>query len=138
MTQLALENNKKKPAFAALFSVLILIIISGFVITGILVSSASGVQNNAVYRDGIEARALADSCANVAIDNLKDDNTYPGNESITIASKQCQVLAIAGSGNNNRVVRGQATVNGVTKKIEVSISELVPNTIINYWEERDY
>lgn len=138
MTQLVSENNNQKSAFAALFSVLILMIISGFVITSILVSSATGIQNNSVYRDGIEARALADSCANVAIDNLKDDNTYPGSESITIASKQCQILVISGSGNNNRVVRGQATVNGVTKKIEVNISELVPNTIINYWEERDY
>lgn len=136
MTQLVLETKKK--GFATLLSVLILMIISGFVITGMLVSSASGVQNNAVYRDGIEAMALADSCANVAVDNLKLDDTYTGSEIINIGLQQCEILAISGSGNNNRIVRTKAEVNGVVRKYEINISELVPNTIINYWEERDF
>jgi hypothetical protein len=129
------NKSRKLRGFATLFSVVILMLLSTFVVTGILLSSNMSLQSNAVYRDAIVARDLADSCANVAVNKLKLDNTYTGNETITLGTKQCQILAITGSGNTNRVVRTSAVTGSVTRKIEVSIAVLTPNLTVNYWQD---
>lgn len=126
--------NKQINAFATLFSVIIMMLISSVVVAGILMSSNVGIQDNSLYRSAVEARALADSCANVAVNKLKLDNTYTGNETITIGTAQCQVLTITGTGNSNRVLRTSATVKTVTRKIEVSITTIDP-TVISYWRD---
>lgn len=135
MIRLLSENNKGKPGFATLFSVIILILISTFIISGMLLTNNMTIKENALYRDSAEARILANSCADVAVNKLKLDNTYTGSETITVGAKQCQILAITGSGNSNRVVRTSAVVNTVTRKVEVSITTIRPTTFISYWND---
>jgi hypothetical protein len=131
-----MQKRATKKGFATLFSVIILMLLSLMVVSGVLISGVDGMQINSNYRNGILARALAESCGNVALNKLKIDNTYSGTETVTLGTGSCQILAITGSGNTSRVIQATGTVGTSVRKIEISVATLNPNTVLNYWNDK--
>lgn len=128
-------ENKQKNAYVTLTSVIILGAVAGIIATTALYLSADSARNNATTYSNVSATAMANSCADVAVNKLKDDVTYTGNETITIAGEDCTIVTVLGTGNTNRTVRAEATINDATSRVEVFVNEINPNTDIEYWEE---
>lgn len=84
------------------------------------------------------SRYNADSCAEVAINRLKENLAYTGgNDTLTLDKGTCTVVNITGGGNNNRMIYITGTYNSAVRKLIVTISSVNPSTIISSWTEVD-
>ncbi|MCK5027692.1 MAG: hypothetical protein KAS07_04700, partial [Candidatus Pacebacteria bacterium] len=81
-----------------------------------------------------QAHTLAISCVYEALLSLERDLEYAGNEDIIIEGKTCHIYTIEGVGNENRIVKTDASVNGFVKKIRVEVSRIGPTMQITSWE----
>jgi hypothetical protein len=91
---------------------------------------------NRIANDAIIAGRTAYSCTEIALNKLKNDLSYAGEESITLDGVTCNILAISGTGNTNRVIKVSATTSiGVVKKIQITVQTVNPSYIFSSWQE---
>ena len=76
--------------------------------------------------------SLAEGCAEKALLKYAEDNSYAGNEPITVGARQCNILSIETSGNN-RIIKTKAIVESTTSNIKV-VFNAADMTIVS-WEE---
>jgi len=131
------KNTKSTflPGFASLLTVTILSIV---VVSTIFMGSLISIDNNRFNRvanDAIIANRLAYSCAEIALNKLKNDVNYVGNEAIDLDGITCNILTISGTGNSARVIKVSATTNNVVKKIQIAIQTVNPSYIFTSWQE---
>ena len=117
---------------------LIAVLIAGAVmLVAGLSASRSGIasaQGSTRGESSARARLLADACAEEALLRLRGNIGYTGNENVSVnLSDSCTIGSISGSGNNNRLVRTQASVLGYVSKIEVSVATVTPALFIASW-----
>jgi hypothetical protein len=125
----------RKRGFVTLVSVIILGTMGVVIVTGNISVVTDNIVGVSTFEQSKQARALADSCAEIAIDKLKVNNTYAGNENITLPFGSCSVGTISGTGNTNRTFETSSTFKSVTKKLNISISIINPVTQITTWDE---
>lgn len=129
-----LQQSSKK-AYITLLSVVVLTAIASVMITGTLLITTENFQANQKTRLSLEAKALAETCVEIALDTLKGNVNYTGNVTQTFSFGTCEILTISGTGNTNRTITTQSTISGVTKRMQVVIQTINPNTIITSWQE---
>ena len=134
LPQLTSEQNSS--GFIALISVSIIGALLLVLAVGVSLRSISEGQMSLSEQFSGEASALAMACCEYGLIQLKNDLDYPGQETITIAQgKDCDILDIEGAGNENRVLKAQASSNGYFKKIRVEIAVINPLTEVISWQE---
>lgn len=131
------QHLNKKKGFSTTTIVIILSFVSVLIVSSSLLASTDTFLSSNQILSGVESKALANSCAEVALNALKLDNTYAGNQNINLGNGTCNILSISGSGNTNRIFGVRATVRNVTRELEVSVQTINPTTILNYWRELD-
>jgi hypothetical protein len=127
-------KNQTKNGYIALISV---IIIGAILLMVVLSTSYIGVtegMNSLLASNSAEARSLASACAEDALMNLKNDQNYSGNQTITLDNGQCQILAIIVNGGA-RTIETTGIVNHITKKLKITASQIAPSIIISSWQE---
>lgn len=128
-------DKKVKRGFTTITSVIILMVASVLIITSTIVISGDSFKSSYTSLSAIEAKGLAHSCAEIAINKLKLDNAYSGSESLSLNGESCNIAAITGTGNTNREINTYSTVRNVTRKVNVKIDTVNPTTIITSWDE---
>jgi len=113
-------------------------VIAVSVFSSILLTNIDGLKGVEAMRNGIVAKNLATSCAEIAINKLKIADTYSGNETINFTEGSCYIQTISGSGNTNRLLRVTGTSENAIKKIEINVLVINPTTNISYWIEKDF
>lgn len=132
------QRQLNKKGFVTLFSLIILMVIAVSVFTSVLLTNMDSLKSVEALREGLKAKTNSYSCMEIALDKLKNDNTYTGNETIILGDGECEILSISGSGNNNWVVRSIGKSKDYFKKLEVSIIEINPVMQIEYFRENDF
>ena len=130
-------NQTKAEGFVSIATVLILmLVVATITVTVITVQ----IDNNRMYRvlsDESRARANADSCVEIALNKLKENSTYTGNETLNTDHGTCQIVGVAGTGNTNRVISVQGMYNNVTRKVKVTVATVNPLMSLTSWVETD-
>lgn len=130
-----IDNRKSKHAYVTLLSVIILGAISILVLTTTLAIDTESIFATDVMDQGKQARFFADSCAERAIDLLKQNNLYGGTESYFFTNGSCTVSAVSGSGNTNRTFTTTGVYKNATRKVTVTVTTVNPTTDIGSWQE---
>lgn len=126
----------KAKGYIAFITVLVISAITVVIATTLLIISTDNATAVAEITNSIQARALADTCVEVAINKLKLNTAYTGNETVTVGTTgSCQILTITGSGNSNRVIQATSTLNNTTRKVVVTLTTVNPTTMISSWQE---
>ncbi|MEO6729460.1 MAG: hypothetical protein ABIM99_06080 [Candidatus Dojkabacteria bacterium] len=131
---MAVKKNNKK-AYVTLISVIILGAISILVLTTTIAIDTESIFATDVMDQGKQAKAFADTCAERAIDSLKQNNTYTGTETVNFTSGSCTLGAVSGSGNSNRVFLSTGIFKNATRKVSVTVTTVNPTTVIGSWQE---
>ena len=87
-------QNKNNRGFVALMSVLIISAVGVIITLSLLTIGTSYMRSSFALGEGYKARALAEACANVALENIRLDSEYQGNETINFEDDSCGVLLI--------------------------------------------
>ncbi len=78
------------------------------------------------------SKGLAEACVETALLKLKQNNSYSGNENISIAGKQCSILAIE-SVANQKIIKTTAAVQNFITNLKAVV--VLPDIFIVSWEE---
>jgi hypothetical protein len=131
-----MQHLNKKKGFASLIGVIFMsIVILAVIILGAILSIDVS-RSNKNTNDAIFVLGVLNSCAENALDKLKTDINYAGNESFVIDGITCNILAISGTGNTNRILKISAvSPTALVKKVQIDINTVNPYYIMNYWQE---
>ena len=116
-------KNKSQNGFIALTSV---IIVSAFVVVlfiGMFFSSTEQIERVDDREFSTRALGLANSCAEEALNKLKNDLGYNGNEVINVGTYTCDIMEFD-STDMTKVIKTKGEVNGYVKRVQIEVSVL--------------
>lgn len=122
--------------YVLLFSVIVVGAIAALVASSFLIMGLDYGYTSSLYVAEKQARVLADTCAEIALEKLKESVTYAGNETITFpAGEYCIISPVGGSGTSNRTVQAQGFDNNLVRKVKVEVSSTSPQMTVSSWQE---
>lgn len=130
-----LQLSVKKHGFVTLTSVLILGVVALAVTTTILTVSTDLIINSETIVQSDQSKALADTCAELALNELKKDTGYTGNQTLNLGEGSCEILTVQGSGNTTRTIQAEGNIEGVIRRVVVEVDQVNPDTQISSWQE---
>lgn len=80
-----------------------------------------------------QARALADACAEEALQRIRDFVPFSGNGTLTLGSGSCNYTVTRLSGQN-RTVSAAGFVGAMVRRVSVSVTQINP-TVTAFWQE---
>lgn len=92
-------------------------------------------RSGRVYAQSSQAFQNAETCAERALRSLRTSLGYVGSETVTLTSGTCEIKAIDGSGNFSRSICVKGLAGNVTRRLQISVSELLPVAHIGSWQE---
>lgn len=119
--------------YITLLAILFLVAIGGVVAGSLILLGLGSSRTSLALDQSNQAKALASACAEEALLKLKQDLSYNGNETITLASGTCQILDVKGAGPN-RIIKTTGTVGTIIRKIEVRV-KISPSFALSSWLE---
>lgn len=132
------DNTYHGKGFVTLLGVLIVGAIGTAITLSLLLLGNGASQTSNAFERSQKAKALANACAEHALNELRLSLSYTGNETYTFSGLSCQILPVQGSGNTNRAVQTSATVDDMTQKVQVDIAQIQPTISLTSWQEKDF
>lgn len=117
---------------------LISVIIVGAVMTGIVISvifwGTDQTQNALLDIRSSQARSLANTCSETALQLIRNDINYSGSGGLALSTGTCSYTVING-GSSNRTINASGTSNNVVRKNKIIIDQINPLINIVSWQE---
>ena len=125
----------ERRGFVALMAVVVVGAVGLAIAISITLLGAGFTKTGIALQQSQQAKSLANACAEYGLEKLRESTGYAGDETLTIGSSTCYVLAVLGSGNTNRTVESSSTVGTVTRKVKVQVSQIMPQIQVTSWQE---
>ena len=94
--------------------------------------------NSRILEQSGEAFEFAMTCAEHGLLGLFEDNTYQGNEDLSVGEDTCSILVIGGAGNDDRSLCTEGTSGNATRRLEIIIERILPSIEIFAWQEVEF
>lgn len=127
--------SRVRDGYVFLVTVLIIGVIATVTATSLMLLGWAAEQNGQLVAQSSQAFENAQTCVEQALRNLRYDPAYVGSGTITLTYGSCKLRAIAGQGNDERVICSEGINGQNTRRLEVTISRLYPSVIVRSWRE---
>ena len=121
--------------FMLLITIIIIGAIASAILSSLLLLGISSSQISLTVQESSRGLAAAQGCAEYALHKLRVSPSYAGNEVRTMGSDTCEVLTVGGIGNNNRAVCTEGRAGEAIRRLEIAISQILPQTKVYSWQE---
>lgn len=123
-----------KKGFVALISVIIVGSIILSIAVFMIMINLNASQNSLVIKKSDQARALAGTCSELALQQIIDDNNFSGLVELSLLEGSCSydVIVLAGE---NRTVNSSGQVGRIIRKEKIIIDQINPSINIVSWQE---
>ncbi len=118
-----------------LISILVIGAICIGILTSLLMLGINASQVSISVQESNQALALSQGCAEYALLKLRTTPTYEGEETLSFGSGTCDILAVGGVGNNNRLLCAEGIAGDAVRRIEIVVNQILPKTTIYSWQE---
>lgn len=125
---------KKESGYITLLSTLFLIAIGGVVAGSIILLGLGFSKTSFALYQSNEAKALANACAEEALQKIQESTPFSGSATITLGDGTCTYTVTKLTGSN-RTITTSGTVGTIIRKVSISIDQLSPNINITSWQE---
>ena len=115
-----------------LLSVLILAVVGVTISTTLLMLSIAGSQTTGTLEESQKARALANACAEKALQQLVSSSAYLGSGSLTVGSNTCN-YSVATNDTSSDKILASSTVGQTTRKFLAKIT--IPGLVMMTWQD---
>lgn len=129
------KKQKMQQGYVALITILLVSAVALVLVVDTTLFGVSETKTSLLQEQSTQAYYLAESCAEYALLNLQNDLEYSGEETLNIGDYSCEILAVEGQGNQDRVIKTQGLVNNQTRKLRIDIESIAPGMEITSWEE---
>jgi hypothetical protein len=128
-------SNRSVFSQKGMAAILVVVVVSAAALLISYNSSILGLDeldSGYTFQKGEEAFSASDGCIEEALQRLKLDPNYTG-ENLNLSGRTC-IITVSGNGNT-RTISSTGTVNKFNRKIEVTIT-LIANVItVDGWKE---
>lgn len=126
---------QKRKGFAVITSVILICAIALISAVSLVSQYFLEARETTIRASAVQARASAYSCASIGVLRLKRNNSYTGNENISVDKVICSISAVTSiNSGNGRTLYAQAVVDGETSRVKVDIQDL-GQFYLNSWTE---
>ena len=127
--------RSQRPGYVFLVTVLVTGMIASTSALSLLLLAWAAEQNGYLFWESAQAFEYAQTCAERSIRTVRSDLSYAGKETFAFERGSCTVHALDGTGNENRILCVEGTVGQAVRRIEISIAQVRPTTLISAWDE---
>ena len=128
------KNEQSQKGFVVLLSVLILTVVGMALLSSLLVFGIINIQSSLSLEQSGQARALANACAEEALQQINDSVSFSGSGNLSLSTGTCNYTVIHLSGSN-REIESVGTVDSVVRKVLVTLDQINPNIQMTSWQE---
>ena len=129
-------SNQRKSASTDGYIALISSIIISILVLGITlaISSAGYFSRNDILKNEFKERsfALAEACVDTALLKLAQNQSYNGNENVSVGNDQCSILLIE-TASGQKIIKTKATFQSAVTNLKITVNNT--NLSVIYWEE---
>lgn len=130
MVQPASDNR----GFAALVGVLLFGTVAVTIASALLLSGIRSARIVLAARQGYEAKALAQACADVALSTIHGDADFTGAGSLTLGNGSC-TYTVNNTGGEARTVSVSSSVGNIMKSFDIRLDDVSPLINVVSWDE---
>jgi len=130
-----IRTTSQHPGYVFLMTVLVTGMIASTSALSLLLLAWAAEQNGYLFWESTQAFEYAQTCAERSLLTLRSDLSYAGNETFTYDRGTCRVHALDGTGNNGRILCVEGTVGQAVRRIEITVNQVRPTTLITAWDE---
>lgn len=129
-----IKNKKTNDGYVILISTLIIGAIGAAIALSLLLSGLATSRTGSVIEKSIQARGLANACAEEALQLIRETTSFTGSGNVIFGSDSCD-YTVTSQTEENRTIRASATVDTITRRVIVSITQINPSITIASWQE---
>lgn len=120
--------------FVTLTSVLIVGAVGTAIAVSLLLLGLGSTRSSFALEQSKQARALADACAEEALQQIHDSTPFEGTGSLTLGQGNCTYTVTKGTGQNRTII-STGTVGTIVRKAKITIDKINPTIKITSWQE---
>lgn len=126
--------GSRNTGYIALMTVLIAGLISTSITVSLLLLGISQSKTTIAFDESNRAKALANACAEEALQQIRDTISFAGAGTLTFGADSCN-YTVTDLGAENREITTLGTAATVVRKVKISISDITPLITISSWQE---
>ncbi len=126
---------KHQQAYIALITILIISAVTLLIAASAGLFGISETDMGLIEDQSTQSYYLANACAEYALERLKNNVNYAGDETLDIDDGSCYIYLPEGSGNEDRIIKATGTLANQTRKVKIIIEEINPLMVISSWQE---
>lgn len=127
-----------KPPASHGYIMLITVLVIGAVGVAIAVSvlwlGLGSSKSSFSIEQSSQTRALADACAEEALQKIRDSIPFTGTGSLTLGQGSCS-YTVTNNGGQSRTITASSTVGSIVRKVSISIDKINPSINVTSWLE---
>lgn len=127
-------SDVSEKGYIALISIIIIGAATMAIAITLLTTGTDAQRSTLVSQQSIQARQLANACAEEALQKIHDTTSFTGSGVLTIGAGNCS-YTVTSTGASARTISATGTVGGVVRKAMVYATINTSNISITSWQE---
>ena len=120
--------------YITLISVLIVGAVGIAITTSLILLGLGSSRTSFAVEQSSQAKALANACAEEALQQIRDSTPYTGSGNLTLGQGTC-TYTVASQGSQNRIITASGTVGTIIRKAKIIIDKINPTIQVVSWQE---
>lgn len=128
------KNYRKKSGYITLLSVLVVGAVGVAATLSIILSGLGSSRTSFTYEQMNQAKALANTCAENALEQIRISTPFTGNGALSLGQGSC-TFSVSSQGGQARAIDATGTVGTVVRRVRIVITAIHPLINISTWQE---
>ena len=120
--------------YITLISVLVVGAVGGAIGISLILLGLGASRTSFAFEQSVQAKSLADACAEEALQAIHDDNGFAGSGALSIGYGTC-TYAVSNGGGQNRMISTTSTVGTIVRKTRLRVDQMTPSVRVASWQE---
>jgi hypothetical protein len=125
---------KNKNGYITLLSIIVVSSVGLAIILSISLISISSIRSSGDLYKSNQAKALANACAETALQEIRNLDSFTGNDNLLINNGACD-YTVSDLGGENREITAKGNIGDIVRKVKVNINAINPQITIASWQE---
>ena len=120
--------------YISLLSILIISSVTLIMLVGVFEISVGASKSLIVKNRGFQNYHLVNACGEVALQNIRQDETYQGSNSVFVSPEEKCTFTVTNTGGEGRVIIIETNSYNVFGNGRIVVDSLYPQITISTWE----
>jgi len=120
--------------YLTLISILIVGAVGIAITTSLILLGLSSSRTSFALEQSNQAKALANTCAEEALEQIRDSTPFSGSGNLTLGQGTC-AYTVTNTGGQDRTITVSGTVGTIVRKVSITIDTINPQINITAWQE---